>query len=282
MEQVFSLLDNEFVQSRGRLLSLKHRFPHVLRPSSILAALQGNKIASLIAVRYFRWVTPDATWKGSMIGFVYTRPDHRGRGLASLLMETVRRDMVRDSTDFGVLWTTIPEFYARMGWISRDNGLFGRSLAVMRKAPSSSESSLLKMDAAVVEHVEKLRHAWIPERLERSLADYNCIPLPATSVATCLIEGHESGAYAIVGNIGKAAYVYEIVGHPATFGDLWGFIRARYEQVYVNSLRGSPLVQALGSGGDVEWEPQRLTMWLPLSERAARSATWYIPYFDRI
>ncbi len=128
LERLLPLLDDAFIFGRQRTVSLRHRFPAVFRRDNLenlLLCLHGKEILSALAIRRFILRENGEHWRGAMIGAVYTRPEQRGQGLASRLLETAAQRLRADGADFGVLWTTQPGFYARLGWVAADCGMLG-------------------------------------------------------------------------------------------------------------------------------------------------------------
>lgn len=288
LPHLLAFLDEEFVFSKGRTLSLAERFPQVFCPANlenIYVAQDRSSIYAAATVKLFDWLTPGKIWKGAMIGMVYTRPEYRGHGLASLVMHTIQNDLSRRGVDFAVLWTTKPNFYQRLGWFMEDIGILYEAVL-----PCSSQSSkefiiprsLTSEDAG---WLDSLHSKWILPRVIRSELDYRVVPLPAHSVEVFRFnESDDLQGYSLVGEWGDTGYVYEFVGHPDTFDHLWSAICAHYHKIYVNDYQGSLSSKWLTATGKVLGKPQCLSMWFPFSQEAksARIGKWYIPYWDRI
>ncbi|HXG08248.1 MAG TPA: GNAT family N-acetyltransferase [Gemmataceae bacterium] len=277
--------DEEFVFAKGRQLSVAERFPEVVSPANvenIHLVRAGNGIAAAAAVKLFGWVAQGRTWRGAMVGLVYTRPDCRGRGLASRVLHALQEDLGRKA-DFGVLWTTIPAFYKRLGWVGGDTSLFGEAFGppAPDAGPAIRPRPLCRDDIVLV---ETIRSRWAPERVERSLLSYRAVPLPACSVEAFLLDGGDGEqGYALVGRDGETGYLYELVGHPGTYEQLWGAVTASYRKTYINDRVGGALSEWLNERGLAAWKRQDLAMWLPLSARSREvpPGRWSIPYLDR-
>lgn len=279
------LLDNEFIFTKGRQLSLGVRFPHIFNLTNLdniyLVKIK-NSISSVIAVRQFEWITQGQVWLGAMIGMVFTRPEYRGQGLASLVMKSIQARLSEIGIDFAVLWTTIPEFYQRLGWILEDKGVLGK-MAQPNTSLSNDFVIPKPLDTHTIQWIDSIRSKWVSERVVRSEVDYKVLPVPVHSVDVFLYETREQLGYALVGKLGETGYVYELVGHPATFHYLWYSIIAHYCQLYINNQQDSLINKWLVDRGQIIWTPQHQTMWLQVSQRAKdMSVGWYIPYFDRI
>jgi len=284
---LLACLDEEFVFKKKRSLSLARRFLHTFDVANLhqiyVARVRGS-ICSATAVRLFHWYTENRMWHGAMIGGVYTEPDQRSRGFASLVLRNIQAELVKCGVDFGVLWTTTPEFYEQLGWRPEDIGMFGEFASCMPSAddPVISPHEIADCD---VHGLNALYSRFATEYVVRSEQDYYAVPLPANSVQAFVIdEAGEVKGYALVGKVGETGYVYELVGSPTTSERLWPAVVNSYGKVYVNDRLGSPSHAWLTAKGGVVWKPQHLAMWLPLSQEAKRSAIggWYIPFLDRI
>jgi len=271
------LLDQEFIFSKGRNLSVARRFPTALGSENcpnILLACRGEQIAGAIVIRRFDWVTAARTWRGAMLGLVYTRPEERGQGVASDLLRTAESTLRADGTAFAVLWTAQPEFYRRLGWTGSDCGVFGTCTSADGVA-----AACVPAEAATIEAL-RLRSG--SAHLLRSPTSYRTLPLPAEHLE--LLASPDRESYAIVGVQADRAYVYEIGGTPAGYAALWRDISAAPRTVFVNERHGSTAQQWLASRPDISWRDQRLAMWLPLADPdcARHFSDWYVPFLDRI
>lgn len=271
------LLDEEFIVSRGRSLSLARRFPAVLcadNCADLLLACRGDHIAAAVAIKRFDWITAERTWRGAKLGMVYTRPAERGRGLASQLLRTAEQRLREDGTAFAVLWTAQPDFYRRLGWTSSDCGIYGTF-----ESGGGTGAGCAPVEADAVEAL-RVRNA--AAYAPRGSANYRTLPLPADRLEMRASPG--AASYAVHGIAGERAYVYEFGGEPSGFSALWQDICAARRTVHVNERRGSAMHQRLASIPGIAWRDQELAMWLPLAERAClRHLTeWYVPFLDRI
>ena len=274
--EVIALLDEEFIVSRGRSVSLGARFSAVFNEpdAKLLAAREGERIVAALLVRPFAWLAAQGTFRGAMIGMVCARREHRGKGLGSALMNEASR-LLRAQTDFAVLWTTQPEFYRRLGWLQADCGIMGR----MRGEGGSVPMAPAQVDALLA-RIHRAREAQGGERLERSLAGYRTLPPPAV-IREALLE---AGSYAVIGRDGDTAYVYEVGGDVAGLAALHDALRERYRDITLNLMRGGAAHLWFAARPDISWTEQSLAMWLPISGAVdmARLARCYIPFLDRI
>jgi len=271
------LLDEEFIFSKGRSVSLARRLPTALNADNcpnLLLACRGEAVAASIAVKRFDWITPERSWRGAMLGMVYTRPAERGTGLASQLLRAAAQSLRADGIAFAVLWTAQPGFYRRLGWTGADCGIFGTFAS-----PGGAASGCTPAEAGTIDRL-RLRSAGA--YLPRDRTSYQTLPVPAEQL---LLRASPGGAaYAIYGLQADRAYVYEFGGEPTAYAALWQDICAAASTVYINECRGSPAHQWLASIRGISWREQALAMWLPLAEPACapHCPGWYIPFLDRI
>ncbi len=277
-------LDAEFVYRRGRRLSLTLRYPQVLGTATgaDLWCLEGETvpIETCCVVRDFAWQIAGAFFRGAMIGMVWTRPAARGRGLASRLLEDVVRRLRERGLDFAVLWSGIPAFYERLGWIRSDRGTLGRIAGVARPALPLTAATAPDFSA-----LERLRERCLTARVSRGPAAFATLPLPAERMHW-LVAGprDDPRAYLALGETGDARYVYEMIGDPACYPALWARAVNGTTTIYVNDELDSPSACWLSREREVSWEHQQLTLWRALAREfpAAAPSSWHIPYLDRI
>jgi predicted N-acetyltransferase YhbS len=271
------LLDEEFIFSKGRGVSLARRLPNALHAgncSNILLACRGDQIAACIVIKRFDWIAPERSWRGAMLGLVYTRPAERGRGLASQLLRAAAQGLRVDGTAFAVLWSAQPEFYRRLGWLDSDCGIFG-TYSRAGGAPAGCTAA----DAGAV---EALRLRSPDAHMLRSAGGYQTVPPPAERVEMLLSP--DRMAYAIYGVQADRTYVYELGGATSGYAALWQDICATRRTVYINERRGSAAQTWFASMPGISWRDQALALWLPLSEPASARhfGDWYVPFLDRI
>lgn len=285
MTQVIAFLDDEFVFSKGREISLAQRFPGVLHErnlQNIFVACADSSIVSVIAAKHFKWITPEAVLAGVMIGMVYTRPEYRGRGLASRVMLAAQDALRESEADFAVLWATRPEFYRRLGWIAGDCGCYA---TVAGQALPDQVTRLSAPEQADLDRISRLHSKWAAQRVARDSGWYAAVPPPAREVKFFTQGNAQEGeAYAIVGKAGDTGYLYELTGDPSCFDVIWRAIKAGYRHIYINDRIGSASYAWFSQTGEVKWSKQSLAMWLPLRkpEITGLLQDWHISYFDRI
>ncbi len=278
-DALLPLLDQEFVFGKGRRLSLQMRFPGTLdrqHPQNMLLASVGGAVASALATKPFTWITPERNWRAAMIGMVYTRPELRGRGVASALLRATQAKLAAEGIEFAVLWTARPDFYARLGWLATDCGTLGS----MHAASPDANQPAMPPGAADVAWIEALRPRYAYERVARTAQTYASLLPHAQRLE--LLRG--DAAYAIAGSDGIHGYLYEVLGDAAELPALWARLANRYRTLYLNLQNDTAAQRFLSAQAGISWQPQRLAMWLPLAAAAhdARFAHWYVPFLDRI
>ena len=276
---LLAALDATFVTERGRTGSLASRFPNAMGQtafSNTVVLRTGEEISSCCVMREFDWITPDAQWRGAMIGTVYTRAAARGRGYAAQVLSHALTPLHAKGVDFAVLWSGLDHYYENLGWTRHDRGLLG----TLNLAPSPA---LFHHPLPALDRLSHLQRENQPQRVPRKAMDWTVTPLPASTTEIFWAEADDD-AYALVGVNGESRYVYEVVGKPANFPRLWQQICAGAGQVYVNDVVGSAWHRWLIANTAMQFKDQALAHWRLLSPRAlqARWRGWHIPWFDRI
>jgi predicted N-acetyltransferase YhbS len=275
---IVGLLDRVFIAPQGRWPSFANRFSSVLTldgASSAWVIRDAGAIAACVLVKRRTFVLCGTAFELAMIGGVCTDPAVRGRGLASQLVERATAFENQRGTATSVLWTNIAPFYERLGWQAEDTAVFGMLRSLLELPPPVGWEIEIVRPGVAVQRLDQIRCSWLKSCIRRTPGDYSAIPLPAESVE-CLIAGGEAPmAYALVGKRGETGYVYEVVGAPEAFADLWATIHHRFSTLYVNEDANSPTRRWLHRHAQVEWIPQALAMW----QGRPRG---YVPYLDRI
>ena len=103
----------------GSVWSVQHTWPQLYRSDgdgAFFAILDGDRLLSHCACR----VTlrdHGADHPVGLLGSVATAPDHRGRGLATRVLEAAL-DHLAPHTDAVLLWAERPELYRRRGFVA--------------------------------------------------------------------------------------------------------------------------------------------------------------------
>jgi predicted N-acetyltransferase YhbS len=288
LDRLRPLLDNEFITSKGRKTSLAQRFPSTFcaaNAHNIFLAEDQGKILSAFLCKRFDWQAADRVWQGAMVGAVFSDPNRRGEGLASNLLKWGMQTLQADGVEFGALWTTQAEFYARLGWVGADVGVFGSSGSGVGTGAAPDSVRVLPAVLSSDRDMDDIRTQYLDASVRRELLDYSQQPIPAESVDVLLwADDGEPSAYALLGHMGATGILYEMVGSERGFADLWETIRRRHKRCVINDYAGSASHRWLAQHSDIDWEDKKLAMWLPLTAELdiAKMSGWYIPYFDRI
>ena len=286
LEQLIFLLDKEFIFGKGRVISLRLRFPTLFCRNNlhnIILCTDGEEIVSALAMRQFNWCENDKIFRGAMIGMVYTHPARRREGLASRLLTEAAMRLREGEMDFGVLWTGQQSFYAHLGWMAADCGVLGEICLGDQQIGDAGEVACMPAQAGVQE-MECIRQRYLNLKTLRGTENYLSIPLPATTANVLWKKDQDKTAYALVGSGGEMGFLYELVGNPDNFAALWQETRRNQRQILVNDYVGSSSYCWLTAHTGINWKSKALAMWLPVSKRVTMShfGRWYIPYFDRI
>lgn len=289
LARLMPLLDQQFVSGKGRSLSLTLRYPSVFcaaNAKNIFLCEEDGDIVSALAVKHFDWMQDGRTWRGAMIGAVYTQAHRRGQGFASRLLHWVNEELKNQGADFGVLWTLQPQFYARLGWVAADCGLLGELAGTDEHDGASIQAvSATPIAMADLPQVEAIRQLRLASMCRREAGDYRQLPFPAEAVDLLLCkEGTTDAGYALLGGADALGIMYEMVGNPDSVLALLAFARRKYRSIIINDKPGSDSHRQLERYPGLAWEDKSLAMWLPLSGAVSieEMSHWYIPYFDRM
>jgi len=277
------LVDHVFIRDRSRSGSMLNRYPGLFRAENwrnLFTAWGDGQLIGTAAVKEIAGAINGRAVHGSMVGLVAVRSEFRSRGFGAALIERVSHILASRSLDFSVLWTTSPGFYASIGWSPWDRGVFGQ---LNNSHWSGNSLAALKLSEWLQE-IERVRRIWQPMHFSRTELDYSAVPASVDEV-TCVSAFSNDGcdAYAIVGLKGNTGSVYEIVGSPRCYQELWDKLVARFSVVYVNDWEGSPSYEWMCRNTQLVWNRQSLAMWMT-SEQPCETTirSMHIPYFDRI
>lgn len=287
LDQLLKLLDDAFVFSRGRSVSMQERYSRVFALDNlhnILLCVQCDQILSSLAMQPFIWTSAGMALHGAMVGMVCTRPAWRTRGCASALLENAEARLRQSGVDFGVLWTNKPAFYEPKGWIAADCGVQGELVIHLAPALFGVDRFACTTPSQGMANIEGIRDCHVRSTVLRQASAYQSLPLPATAVAAVFTGPNHSGAYALIGDDGESRYLYEMVGDPLEFPFLWQQLCGDPRNLVINDSIDSSSYRWLSAQTPVHWAAQAQAMWLPLSKRMAAYSfeKWYVPYFDRI
>ena len=106
--EIFNKTPNFFYET-----SLRNRF---FKLENVFIMLYGERVVSHVQVFPSLFNIGGVFIWGGGIGGVSTRPEHRGKGLATSLLEASIRYMEVENLPISVLYTTKYSFYGRLGW----------------------------------------------------------------------------------------------------------------------------------------------------------------------
>lgn len=273
-----ALMEAEFLVGKGRRGGLRDFYPDVFASPAMgrlygLLGADGEPLAALGA-RLFRMRRDEARLQGAMIGFVVTRPEHRGRGLGVRLMEETVIHLRDSGFALGVLWTRRHDLYLKCGWQIADPSLVGRWQG--GGAPAANATwTRAPFQPALRRRLDRQRpqHA-----IERPALIYDKLPYPCRRLWAVTMPG----AYALVGEAGDTGHAFEWGGDPDRASRLLATAAMRWPDLRLRGAVVDPVSRHLGDAGLVAFEPNPAGMWHSLATRfRPRDAVW-IPYLDRI
>jgi GNAT superfamily N-acetyltransferase len=85
-------------------------------PGQLLAIREGDQVVSSCAILKRDLVYPEGATSVGFIGSVVTRPEVRGQGYATKLLQFAEETLRADGCQHALLWADDPVFYARRGY----------------------------------------------------------------------------------------------------------------------------------------------------------------------
>ena len=166
-----------------------------------------NKIASHVGIMRRRFQHPGFKMELGLIGSVATHKDHRGEGLASLLLQEAVIRLKKQGCTLALLWSDQPDFYLPLGFHRAGNELDFRISLV--KAEAAQPCCRILNKEKDVESVWKL-YQKRNSKLERSLAEMTAlINIPRTQVYVTGSEGKTDSYIAIHKGADFTNYIHE-------------------------------------------------------------------------
>ena len=285
---VLELMRDVFLAPRGRSVDFDRRYPACFHADTIsnvmLAEDDGRLVALVAAKRRTVYDSQSGNWSIGMIGGVSTRPECRGRGIASQLMQEQEYDLFCQGVDALVLWTGIHSFYERLGWNTSDSGRLGFVNAAP-KANSDCEIRRGPFDALMDIEFAPIRARHDGVRIERNALDAATIPIPADEVFGWHARSGEREAYALVGRQhGGNGFLYEMEGDCELFDLLLADIFANVPRLWINDHPGSAIHPWVSLCDAVVWEAKPLGMWKirPGRSGGINAGSLFVSMIDRI
>ena len=117
---VRDLLDDVFRRSRGVFdQSQLTDFPLLFRPENLVnnrLIVEDGLVVSHAALWPREFLCDGQTFKVAILASVATNPAYRNRGYAAQLVLSLQQQLHEQSFDFAILWTSVPDFYVKLGW----------------------------------------------------------------------------------------------------------------------------------------------------------------------
>jgi GNAT superfamily N-acetyltransferase len=207
--------------------SLAHEYPTALSTtnlSNIRMIAEGEQVLAHAVIKPLIVRTPAAIWKVGTIGSVVTHPDHRGKGLSTLVLESCLTEIKSQDCDLAVLWTNLFDFYRKIGFelagseisysINKDLACDNNGLRFLNSTKVSPELILKLYSQHSVQTV-------------RSAEDVRkFLNIPQSSVYTAWDQHNQLVAFAVEGKGADLTnYVHEWGGAVTKLIPLLNFIR---------------------------------------------------------
>jgi predicted N-acetyltransferase YhbS len=238
--EAIEILDEEFVFSKGRSISLAMRMPHAYgsqNADNIFCAVERNVICGVLVARRFE-ILLDTQWTtGYMIGGVVTKKEFRNQGIASRLLFNLGEKLLDAS--FFILWTGIPDFYKRLGWRDAKRGIWGQFKSRPDQSKASNDRVIFKVfDKKDLPDIDIIRRrSTLAQLRDDDYERYAVIPLPANNAGIFMENTgcNHTNAYAAVGINGETAYIYELLGEIPSIKNILNQMCNTYATVYFNA-----------------------------------------------
>jgi hypothetical protein len=194
----------------------------------------------------------------------------------------------------GILWTTIPEFYKRYGWVKNDNGLLIRFMNEIKDDVNPGIGDFENSEIKNSDEIESFRKKYRKDpifliRNDQSINSYRVIPPPAESIRICTIRiSGQIKSYLIYGVLSDNVFVYENLGINMKVEEKllhYFLIENKTKNMFFNLHKYNySLIKSLRKlTKNIKMENQRLCMWHGnLRSMSHLQKNLYIPFIDRI
>jgi len=292
LDQTIKLIDDIFIKSRKKRISCFKRFPTLFNQTNFcnLRIIKGNnEVISHVGIKYCHYRLNKKKTKIGMIGCVCTNPSYRGFELASLLMRDAEKQMSEKGTVLGVLWTGIPSFYKKLGWVPYENGVLGK---MSKKQKITNKSyTICKIASSELKHLNNLRIKGKNDYIIRKSIDLlsilkNTIPSSVEDRGIlCAKSISKLEAYIAFGNLNKNFYIYEIGGGndavPLLIDSIFSLCKPK--RIFWNCKKDDPMISYLKKYFNITFTEKGLTMWKIFDQKYKKElSNIYIPFLDRI
>jgi predicted acetyltransferase len=290
-------INDEFILKKGKTLGLEHRYPGLFSGKNLhnLYVLKvGNRLASFVAVKPMHLRCRGTITNVFLIGCVYTDPMLRARGFATALLREVANRYTTRNYSAGILWTTMPQFYKKLGWVCYDNGVFLKCCEPVLGKSASRTGRFEILDNCDFEAFNNLRTELLRDRhfvvRDNSLVkSYDVVPSPAEyrRILVHYDSSDKMKGYLIFGVKDSDLYVYEIISNQTGYSlrfinELtWAYPES---EIFLNLPKEDTITRRLGEVFKrVATSDQRLGMYYCFDEKVIRKIKkTYIPLIDRI
>jgi len=188
----------------------------------VIALEQDGVVASACATLVRDFLVGSLSVRVGLIGSVATHPAHRGRGLATQLLERAEQALAQDGCVFALLWADDASFYAHRGWsaIGCETDFVIEAWQEGRLAGANGIRAAGPDDWAAIHRLYTLHR----ERVDRSLAETRAL-LSGPNIETLVLQRtRDVAAYSCLGRGGDLARtVHEWSGSDA---DVIALVRA--------------------------------------------------------
>ncbi|MHB8376577.1 MAG: GNAT family N-acetyltransferase [Dehalococcoidia bacterium] len=137
LPQVFDLIETAFPEAPRALFTAQTLRDSTFRLRHARVAVVDGAIAAYVRIFARRMLVRGAPVAAGGIGSVATRPDARGNGIATALLEDAITQMRREGVAVSYLFTGIPAFYERLGYriVRQPEFVVSRAAIVAARAP---------------------------------------------------------------------------------------------------------------------------------------------------
>jgi len=286
-------LNNEFIYSKNKNIGLEFRFKELFSKKNfhnLYLIMEGNDVASFVAVNPLLIDINSQFINAFAVGCVYTQQQFRGKRISSFLLKKVIDKYLNEGYEIGLLWTTIPEYYQKIGWVLYDNGLFvscsklKKSIHVHRKFRIVEDFDYGRLDSF---RITKLKNRVI--RSNNVINSYKVNPSPSENRLFLIQEDNNEqlSGYIIFGLKNKNVYIYEIISENLVKRNnlILSIVSLYYDyNIYFNIHRYDKIIKKLHDIFEtVEVKEQHLQMYYCSQPSIISKINgMYIPFIDRI
>ena len=290
ISSILKELNQEFIFSRNRSLTLEQRFPDLFSEknfNNLFYLEEENQAASFLAVKPIKIESDSQVFNFFLIGDVSTHPRMRGKNMASALLNYVTDHYLKKGYDAGILWTTKSGFYSRLGWKINDNAVLIKCSTLLKPNPEISTKKITTIKLSDLMTLASQKKV----KIHRNPGDYLVKPIPSNSLHTLrttesIIDN--TPEYSVYGLCNNELYFYD-------YFDVVSYLKyqplgALYamhsiDTCYINAPiydHQSILTDCRKHFRSVEFEIQSNRMFISNSLSPELLEKIYLPFSDRI